>query len=251
MRERFDSDTIADAGAPQARLGDIIRASPPADAVAATPSINLEALMVSSRSGDQVAYRRLLVLLTPHLRGVVRRVFAGIGTGDAGADAEDAVQETLLAIHQKLGTWRVDTAVLPWARAIARYKAIDMLRHHGKAGVQIPIDLVTEPIVAGDDTLDLGLDLRRAVAELPRSLRQSVQAVKIDGLSVSEASDRTGLSEGAIKTAVSRGMRALSIALGGQRRAPDVISEGTGRTATSAPLETNDTAGDMQSERTS
>jgi predicted DNA-binding protein (UPF0251 family) len=41
--------------------------------------------------------------------------------------------------------------------------------------------------------------------------RQAIQFVKLDGLSVSEAAARSGMSESAIKVSVHRGLKALSL----------------------------------------
>ena len=57
--------------------------------------------MLAALAGDAAAYRMLLAALTRHLRAYfVRRLEAGA--------AEDAVQETLIAIHARRATY--DTA---------------------------------------------------------------------------------------------------------------------------------------------
>ncbi len=55
--------------------------------------------MRAGNAGDAKSYRRLLLQLTPVLRAVARRGLAGAGMADT--DAEDVVQETLLAVHLK------------------------------------------------------------------------------------------------------------------------------------------------------
>ena len=46
----------------------------------------------------------------------------------APGQLDDLVQETLLAVHQKLGTYEPSRPFLPWLAAIARYRWIDALR---------------------------------------------------------------------------------------------------------------------------
>ena len=58
-------------------------------------------LMRAANAGDQAAYQRLLLSMAPWLRAIARRGLARWGD----ADAEDVVQETLLAIHLKRHTW--------------------------------------------------------------------------------------------------------------------------------------------------
>ena len=55
--------------------------------------------MRAGSAGDALAYWRLLMQLTPVLRAAARRGLARAGMADT--DAEDVVQETLLAIHLK------------------------------------------------------------------------------------------------------------------------------------------------------
>src|SRR5262245_30968697 len=98
------------------------------------------ALMEQSLQGDGRAYRQLLVQLTVALRNVVRgRARA------AGVDAEDIVQEVLLALHLKRNTWALGTPVAPWVAAIARNKIVDALRRRGQR-VVVPIETVMETL---------------------------------------------------------------------------------------------------------
>jgi DNA-directed RNA polymerase specialized sigma24 family protein len=63
-------------------------------------------LLSSANAGDAEAYRQLLLQLTPVLRAFGRRGLARAGLSDM--DAEDIVQETLLAIHLKRQSWDED-----------------------------------------------------------------------------------------------------------------------------------------------
>ena len=90
--------------------------------------------MRAAIAGDGAAYRRLLASLTPALRAVVRRNCGRIGL-DPG-EAEDVVQETLLAIHLKRDTWEPDRPIGPWIMTIARNKLIDARRRRGKAAAR-------------------------------------------------------------------------------------------------------------------
>ena len=61
---------------------------------------------------------------------MARGAFSRAGVGDA--DVEDAVQETLLAIHLKRHTWDPEQPLAPWVYAIARHKVVDALRRRGR-----------------------------------------------------------------------------------------------------------------------
>ena len=172
----------------------------------------LHALMCASQGGDARSYHRLLKALTPRLRASIRTLMAG-GRSDAAADAEEALQEALLAIHLKLDTWRPGAPVLPWARAIARYKAIDLMRLRVRTST-VPLDDENGPEVMREVGIDTKLDLVRVLGALPAYMRTSIEAVKVEGLSIGEAAERTGLSESAVKVGIHRGLNAIAAALG-------------------------------------
>src|SRR5512144_3356664 len=81
-------------------------------------------------SGDDGAYQRLLRSVTPVLRAAARR---GLSRAGQGVDqAEDIVQDILLAVHLKRHTWDTSAPFAPWLFAIARNKLIDALRRRGR-----------------------------------------------------------------------------------------------------------------------
>ena len=63
-----------------------------------------------------------------------------------GFDAEDIVQEALLAIHLKRHTWQPDLPVLPWVYAIARHKLVDAVRRRDHRA-EIGLEGTAEPLV--------------------------------------------------------------------------------------------------------
>ena len=117
-------------------------------------------LMRAGIAGDAEFYRRLLRQLTPVLRAAARRGLAPAGMADT--DAEDVVQETLLAIHLKRQSWDEDAPFGPWLRAIARHKMIDALRRRGRR-VNLPLDDFSEGMADGKAEPDmLAADARPA-----------------------------------------------------------------------------------------
>ena len=86
-------------------------------------------MMKAAMAGDEGVYRRLLEDIGRAVRAMARGAFARARVGDA--DIEDAVQETLLAIHLKRHTWDMNQKLGPWVNAIARHKIIDAMRRRG------------------------------------------------------------------------------------------------------------------------
>jgi RNA polymerase sigma-70 factor, ECF subfamily len=165
--------------------------------------------MRAANAGDEIAYRRLLEALAPLLRQVVRRGFTRSGFGNC--DVEDVVQETLLAIHLKRQTWNEGEAITPWVTAIARHKLIDSLRRRGRH-IELPIDDLIDVLPA--ETTPEGLssrDAERLLSVLRGRQRDVVRAISIEGLSAREAAARFGISEGAVRVALHRGLSALAV----------------------------------------
>ncbi|MBA3591964.1 MAG: RNA polymerase subunit sigma, partial [Methylibium sp.] len=53
-------------------------------------------------------------------------------------------------------------------------------------------------------------DLKKLLHELPEAQRQAILLTKVEGLSIAEASQRTGASESAVKVRVHRGLKRLA-----------------------------------------
>jgi RNA polymerase sigma-70 factor, ECF subfamily len=173
---------------------------------------DLKALMLAGLNGDAAAYRRVLSMLAGLLRAYFRRRLSG------GSDAEDLVQETLIAVHSKRHTFDRDMALTPWVYAIARYKLIDHLRRRSVTGIQVPIEDADAALSATDfEAGQPARDVSGLLDQLPERQRQAIRLTKIDGLSVREASERTGQSESAIKVNVHRGLNALARLVGKER----------------------------------
>jgi RNA polymerase sigma-70 factor (ECF subfamily) len=162
-------------------------------------------LMDRSLEGNTQAYQQLLVLLTVAVRNAVRsRVrFAGL-------EAEDVVQEVLLALHLKRSTWIKGTPVGPWVAAIARNKIIDALRRRGRR-VEVPIESVIETLgfeeASGQDQAH---DLERALAQLNPRQRDVVRAVSLEGHTAQEVATRLHMSEGAVRVTLHRSLKLLA-----------------------------------------
>jgi RNA polymerase sigma-70 factor (ECF subfamily) len=177
----------------------------------------LRALMIASLAGDAAAHRSLLTRLGATLRGYFKGHLVRIGRGPV--EAEDLVQEALIAIHTRRESYDRSQPLTPWVYAIARYKFMDHLRRTKAAIRDVPIEEAAE-VLARDDIagVESGHDLEKLMADLSPKTRQAIRAVKLDGLSVSEAAARSGMSESAVKVTVHRGLRKLALLIGRQGR---------------------------------
>jgi RNA polymerase sigma-70 factor (ECF subfamily) len=172
-------------------------------------------LMAAAQDGDRRAYERLLRDCVPFLRGVVRRRLRN------EADVEDAVQDTLLTIHQIRATYDPARPIRPWLAAIAEHRALDRARATGRrGGRETELDDVLRETLPGSLTNEgearlAARDLRAAVAALPAGQRQALALLKLQELTLAEAAAQTGTSVTALKVATHRAIAALRRRFGG------------------------------------
>jgi RNA polymerase sigma-70 factor (ECF subfamily) len=170
------------------------------------------AAMRAASRGDAAAYERFLREVAAALRRVVGRRLGGLGL--AAHEAEDVVQEALLGLHLKRGTWDEARPILPWVHAIARHKLLDAARRRRKGGrpaVELPIEDWVETIAAPAAEPDLASrDAERAIAALPPGQRVVVNAIAVGGLSTREAAEALSMTEGAVRVALHRGLATLA-----------------------------------------
>lgn len=172
---------------------------------------SLRAAMLAADQGDEKAYASLLSAIA----GRVRRN-AGARVARAGAsreDLEDIVQDVLVAVHVKRGTWEPGRPVGPWIDAIIRYKTVDALRRIGRRKVMTSdsFERVTETVAAPPPSQHVRepADLRRHLSVLPVRERGVVAALGLDGMSIAACAERFGITEGAVRVAFHRGLTRL------------------------------------------
>ncbi|MBV2150111.1 sigma-70 family RNA polymerase sigma factor [Sphingobium sp. AS12] len=159
-------------------------------------------LMAAAQAGHGGAYRRLL----GELRGWLERFY---GRRLPPAMVDDAVQDTLIAIHEKRHTYDSARPFRPWLAAIARYKWIDRLR----AMARTSSEELSDDIAVGDheSAVTSAVLLKQLLSRLKPAQAEAIRLVKIEGCSVEEASARTGQSGSLIKVNIHRGLARLAV----------------------------------------
>jgi RNA polymerase sigma-70 factor (ECF subfamily) len=181
------------------------------------PEQQLAGLLLSGLGGNASDYACFLGELAMMLRGFFRRRLYRLQE-----ETEDLVQETLLAVHNQRHTYDASLPVSSWVYAIARYKLVDLLRRRAAK------DLLTDAWEESNDLMssadadaaEARRDVFRLLEGLPDHQRLPIIHTKIDGLSVEEASRRTGMSESAVKVGVHRGLKALAARIQGATSKP-------------------------------
>ncbi len=168
-------------------------------------------LMKAAQAGDTDAYVDLLTRIAPLIRRIVRRQRSFL----ADEAIEDLVQDVLTSVHAVRATYDPARPFTPWLLAIVRNRLVDGARRHARVTAhEIAVDDLDVTFSTGDANFrdeEYGDPeaLRRAIAALPAGQRQAIELLKLQGLSLKEASAASGTSVGALKVASHRAMAAL------------------------------------------
>jgi RNA polymerase sigma-70 factor (ECF subfamily) len=200
--------------------------SPSATAAIAPPSPgaagvhDLDAVMDRYAAGEDLAFDELYRRGAQRVRGFLIRL-----SGDASL-ADDLTQETFVRVHRARGSFSAGAAALPWMFAIARNAFVDhtrreQVRRASRAKVSQPAEAAPETrgdeVVAGREMLAI---VRATIERLPLLQREAFILIRFEGLSVSEAAQILGTTEGAVKVRAFRAYEALRAALDGGGEAP-------------------------------
>jgi RNA polymerase sigma-70 factor (sigma-E family) len=138
-------------------------------------------------------------------RAALVRVAALLVSGDV-ARAEDVVQTALTKLYLAWPRVRPDTAAA-YARRCVVNAAMDdrrsLLSRREHVSAQLP-DIAAADPERGDLAVVMAL-----LADLPDGMRAAVVLRYVEGLSVSEAADAMGCSEGNVKSQSTRGLERL------------------------------------------
>lgn len=179
-----------------------------------TASARWQRLMTAAQAGDTHAYTAFLKEAAAFARVIARRYHRDNGT------IEDIAQETLLSLHRVRQTYEPGRPVEPWVAAIAKARAIDALRSIKRrtaleAEPSDAIQYIADPAPSADARHEAQTELAAALAALPAGQRAAVRMLKIDELSLAEASAASGQSVPALKSLLHRAMLSLRSALKG------------------------------------
>ena len=141
------------------------------------------------------------------------------------ADAEDAVQEALLAAYKHLHQFRGQSQMSTWLTTIVSNCARMQLRKRPRQ-IHVPLDeqigeeeryFISETLAdtrpSPEDECrnsELAAHLRKCTALLPPSLRRTFQLRVADGLSIFETAQVLGVPQGTVKAQLARARAKLA-----------------------------------------
>jgi len=186
--------------------------------VSATPQSQDHELVAPAVAGDERAFAWLMRRHKDALYRFIRRY-----TGDAD-EAYDLLQETFASAWRALGRYDPERSFPTWLRGIALNKCRDWSRRRavrgwltrsepldGPVGLSLPDDGLSPEAAAVERQRLARLD--RALANLPRGLKEPLILTALEGLSQEEAGRILGLTAKAVEVRVYRARRALAVAL--------------------------------------
>ncbi|HSP61115.1 MAG TPA: RNA polymerase sigma factor SigM [Ornithinimicrobium sp.] len=133
--------------------------------------------------------------------------------------AADAVQDAFLNAFRRAGSFRGDSRVTTWLHRITVNACLDRLRR-----IRPTVDIADHDPVEprdGHHAVDVRLDVRAALAQLPEGQQLALTLVDMHGLSVAEAAAVLEVAEGTVKSRCSRGREAMARLLQPADEAPD------------------------------
>jgi RNA polymerase sigma-70 factor (ECF subfamily) len=169
-------------------------------------------LMERLQAGDADACRELLDDIGPAVTGFLRRRIA------ASNEIEDVYQEVFMALFEARHTYEAGRPLEPWLFAIARNVAADYMRRNWRRSSWQ--ELVAEPPdraeLSSYDPPSGDPNLAEALAQLPPNQREAFSMLKLEGISIEAAAERSGVSTGALKVRAHRAYRTLKKLIGGE-----------------------------------
>jgi len=167
--------------------------------------VNDENLVTRAQAGDAFALERLLRKRYPSLLRMARQILRN------DADARDAVQEAAFRVALNLPQLQNAAAFPKWSHTIVRRCCLTLVAQRratdlthislGDDSAQLP-EVATSP--AGvEDSVDVGQIFRALGTDAAEIIRLRLEL----GLSVREAAETLGISEGAIKVRLHRARR--------------------------------------------
>lgn len=167
------------------------------------------ALMRAAQQGDAHSYERLLRAITPFVRNFARRYCREPHRQD------DVVQDVLLTVHRVRHTWDPGRPFSPWLAAIAGRRSIDLLRRETRIARfeeadEVAVVTFADPSSNNDDGGNHSFaDIAPLLAALPPRQREALEALKVRGQSLMEASRESGQSVAALKVNMHRAVKTL------------------------------------------
>ncbi|MEM9176919.1 MAG: RNA polymerase sigma factor [Myxococcota bacterium] len=158
--------------------------------------------MTRAQQGDRESYASLLAELSTVIESFLRVRFG------SATFVEDCAQDALLSIHRSMGSYDPKRPFRPWLFAIVRRRVVDELRRRAPASER-EAKRAEAAALGPTGQVERALDGAKLLARLSPDYRDALVWTKFAGYSIAEAAEMAGVSQVAMKTRVSRAVRAV------------------------------------------
>ncbi len=173
------------------------------------------ALVASLQANEPQAYALLIERYADRLYATAYAIVQN------PADAEEVVQETLIAVYRRIGDFRGEAKLSTWLYRIATNKALELLRRHRRETGHASLEALGEQygeLPFGGDEMDGEAWVEQA--ERLACIRAGLQAMspalrtvwvlaEMEGLTMREIAEAEGVSLSAVKVRLHRARRFL------------------------------------------
>lgn len=158
-------------------------------------------MLEAARGGDSAAIEFLLARAQPDIRRYARMQCA------AAADAEDAVQHTLIRVYQKMDGLRMLSSFSGWLLAIVRRECLRLARmSFGRVSLE---DAALEERLSWLPMDDLRRDISLSMQSLPDGYREIVLLRDVEILTIDAIAERLSITREAVKARLHRARKLM------------------------------------------
>jgi RNA polymerase sigma-70 factor (ECF subfamily) len=154
----------------------------------------------AAAAGNDAAVHAVLAGVAPAVAGVVRLMF-----GSRTAEAQDAIQESLVAVHAAIGRFRGECPFVAYARRIAARVAVAARRRHACESLdEISLELVAAAPFHDERIMrERRLQALRALLdELPEGQAESLGMRVVLGCSLPEVAQATNVPVNTVRSRI-------------------------------------------------
>ena len=175
-----------------------------------------EAVVRRAQEGDPAAFGELYKEHVGRVHAICLRICAD------RARAEELTQDVFVRVWEKLWSFRGESRFSTWLYRLAVNVAIQSARTETKQRARFVTDQSAEELESSSRqppraelSLEVRIDLERAVSALPPGARTVLVLRDIEGYKYKEVAELTGLALGTVKAQIHRARRLLRERLGG------------------------------------
>jgi RNA polymerase sigma-70 factor, ECF subfamily len=176
----------------------------------ATQAERIELLLGRCAQRDERALQELYQLISGQLLGVLMRILR------RRAVAEEALQEVMVKIWQRADQYVAYRGrAMAWITAIARYRAIDLLRRQqaatpiDDAPAEALVDITASDFVDSTSSARMRKALNDCFSKLTAEQRRCLELAYVDGYSQDQIAGEIDSPLGTVKSWIRRGLASL------------------------------------------